>query len=77
MPKLHTVLVVLDVIGYTGYWGMGETISEARKSFKKHSGKFPSPAKAIWRLVVDSESLPRVDDMGSIIYSKGARIIEL
>ena len=77
---MQNYLVVLDVIAgrFSFTWARGTTMSEARKEFRKHAGRFPS-AKAVWYFVPDCEpeKEPWIDEMGTLHYPQDSKTYKL
>lgn len=75
---MQNYLVVLDVIAgrFSFTWARGTTMSECRKEFRKHAGRFPS-TKAVWHFVPDCPKgkEPWVDEMGSLHYSTSVKAV--
>ena len=69
---METRIYVREVVGFTPYWSCGESLSEARKMFKKYSGRYPTSKADIIALTGKREDVIKtvIDDMGTITYEK-------
>lgn len=69
---MPTLIVVRDIVGPVPYWSSGSTLPEARKNFKKFSGKFPSAKASIVAFKGDGEDLDniQVTDLGDIVFNR-------
>lgn len=72
-------VVVLDVVGFSGYYGVGQSIAEARKNFRKQAKRFPS-GKACWFHIVSAlptKEVPYIDGDMMLRYPVGAKLFDI
>lgn len=64
---MNTYIVIRDI----NHWVIDENLPQARKRFKRLTGKFPSSKANIIAFTGELEELERltVNDLGDIIYS--------
>lgn len=69
---METLIIVRDVNGAVPYWASGDSLPQARKNYKKFSGKFPSKKASIIAFEghkIDIEKI-WVNDLGDVSYPK-------
>lgn len=63
----------LVIVRQNNYWGSGKDLAEARKNYKKSSGRFPTSAASILAFTGDGKEIEKIeiDDVdGGIHYPK-------